>query len=259
VLRDDVMDGDVNASAVGEAEKEAPEGEASPEADNMSKARALVVLLRQLSASSPWQLEESAASAKGKEGAGSFDEWLERTPKLETPEYEVVLSDPGGAFEVRKYAPYSVVLTGGGSPESASGNSAFFKLAGYIFGKSNVEQEKMAMTTPVQIERRTGEMSFIMPSKYWGEDALQSAPAPAEDAGVRLDARPGETVAVSVFGGYARGRAVEERTEALLSALGQRDDLVIPDSGAVRLMQYNDPFTVPWKRRNEVSVPVELK
>lgn len=259
VLRDDAMDGDAGAGEEEEAEggkaKEVP----NVMAESMSKARALVVLLRQLSASTPWQLEASAAAAKEGESGGSFEQWLERTPKLETPEYEVVFNDPGGVFEVRKYAPYSVVQTGGGSPENPSGNKAFFKLAGYIFGKSNVEQEKMAMTTPVQIDRRTGAMSFIMPSKYWDSDALESAPAPAEDADVQLQSRPGETVAVSVFGGYARSRAVEERTEALLSALDGSSVLQVPDRKATRLMQYNDPFTVPWKRRNEVSVPVEMQ
>lgn len=259
VLRDDTMDGDIE-DKVADADQQSPQAaEQGEEEDTASKARALVVLLRQLSTATPWELEAGAATAKGQEGTGSFEQWLERTPKLETPEYEVVFNDPAGAFEVRKYAPYSVVQTGGDSSERRSGNSYFFALAGYIFGKANVEQEKMAMTTPVQVDRRTGAMSFIMPSKYWGEEALQAAPAPTEDAGVRLQSRPGETIAVSVFGGYARGRAVAERTEALLSALKQRDDMEVVDPSEIRLMQYNDPFTVPWKRRNEVSVPVVMK
>ncbi len=41
--------------------------------------------------------------------------------------------------------------------------------------------------------------------------------------------------------------------------LGQDDDRLELVDGESRLMQYNDPFTVPWKRRNEVSVPVRLK
>lgn len=249
VLRDDASEGDANSSAVAEA----------PPSDTMFKARALAVLLRQLTFNTAWELEESADKAAGADGAGSFAQWLERTPKLETPEYEVVLKDPKGLFEVRKYAPYSVVQTGGSMGNATGGNKAFFKLAGYIFGKTNVQQEKMAMTTPVQIERRTGEMSFIMPSKYWGAEALEGAPLPAADADVRLEPRSGETVAVSVFGGYAKGKAVEARTEALLAALSGRDDLEVTDPSNTRLMQYNDPFTVPWKRRNEVSVPVEMK
>ena len=88
---------------------------------------------------------------------------------------------------------------------SGGGNSQFFALANYIFGKANVKQEKMAMTTPVQMDPRTGTMSFIMPSNYWGSERLGSAPAAAEGAGVRLVAREEETVAVTTFGG--RGRA----------------------------------------------------
>merc|ERR1740121_2982752 len=116
------------------------------------------------------------------------------------------------------------------------------------------------MTTPVQMDSRTGAMSFIMPSKYWGPDRLPDAPAPAEGAGVRLVAKTsGETVAVTTFGGYARGAAVAARTRELLDALegpsaeqaaldeGLR--IEVPDREATTLLQYNDPFTVPWKRR----------
>eukprot|EP00420_Gonyaulax_spinifera_P021905 CAMPEP_0197915722 /NCGR_PEP_ID=MMETSP1439-20131203/80697_1 /TAXON_ID=66791 /ORGANISM="Gonyaulax spinifera, Strain CCMP409" /LENGTH=82 /DNA_ID=CAMNT_0043537697 /DNA_START=6 /DNA_END=251 /DNA_ORIENTATION=+ len=82
-----------------------------------------------------------------------------------------------------------------------------------------MEQEKMAMTTPVQIDKQSGAMSFIMPSRYWGEDALQEAPKPTDDAGVILQPRPTETIAVSTFGGYARNQVVQRKTEALLAAL----------------------------------------
>jgi len=248
VLRDDVMEGTEGGTV---------EDEENKVQDSAGQARALVVVLRQLATASAWELEKAAAIAH-KETNSTADQWLARTPNLETPEYEVLLRDLQGSFEVRKYAPYSVVQTAGNSDSGSSGNQSFFTLAGYIFGKSNQEKERMAMTTPVQIERRTGTMSFIMPSKYWGEEALQSAPKPTEDAGVQLKSRPGELVAVSTFGGYARAKAVKERTEALLCSVGEREDIRVVDPTATRLMQYNDPFTVPWKRRNEVSVAVEL-
>ena len=38
-------------------------------------------------------------------------------------------------------------------------NRSFFMLADYIFGKKNVRNEKMAMTTPVQMDRDSGAMS----------------------------------------------------------------------------------------------------
>lgn len=48
-----------------------------------------------------------------------------------------------------------------------------------------------------------------MPSKYWSE--LDAAPSPSE-AAVALQERPGELVAVSIFGGYALGPRVSQKT-----------------------------------------------
>jgi len=250
VLRDDVMDG------------EEEEQDATTQTDDLDtdagRARALFVFLRQLVDAPAWQLERTASAEQKQQDAASPDKWLARTPDLETPEYTVVLRDPEGAFEVREYTPYSVVQMkegcGGGN-----GTKSFFALAGYIFGKTNVQQEKMAMTTPVQVDSKSGLMSFIMPSKYWGDEAIQDAPAPQDDAGVQLIARPSESVAVTVFGGYARSQVVAQKTEMLLAALNDAENIEVVDPSQTRLMQYNDPFTVPWKRRNEVSVAVRIK
>lgn len=253
VLRDDAMEGD---GVEGSRGKEQVERNLAM-ADSASQARALFVLLRQLPDTTAWALEEAAA-LDAKAGSSS-ERWLERTPKLETPKYQVIFEDPDGVYEIRRYSAYSVVETDRAEDQPGSGNRQFFKLANYIFGKANEKEEKMAMTTPVQTDAKTGAMSFIMPSTYWGADQLQAAPAPKADAGVRLVLRPAETVAVTVFGGYARAAAVAERKQALLEALGRAESLEVPDQTATRLMQYNDPFTVPWKRRNEVSVPVLVK
>jgi len=253
VLMDDAMEGDTKPA---ETEANADSVEKSiASMDTVSQARALFVLLRQLPTTTAWALEKTAAESSEESG----DKWKARTPDLETPEYKVVFSDPNGVFEVREYSTYSTVQTEAAPGGSTGGNTQFFALANYIFGKSNEAQEKMSMTTPVQVDSRTGSMSFIMPRNYWGE-ALEKAPAPMKDAGVRLVVRPSETVAVSVFGGYARSSIVEGKKKALLEAISRSSDAVeIVDEEAVQVMQYNDPFTVPWKRRNEVAIPVRLK
>jgi len=256
VLRDDAMEGEESTASTEGAQEKNDSGVV----DAPSKARALFVLLRQLLDASAWDLEATAATSAREQTDGG-DWWLARTPDLETPEYEVLLRDPAGAFEIRQYKPYSVVRVddGSGNSTSAGGTSSFFALANYIFGKANVKQEKMAMTTPVQTERDSGVMSFIMPSKYWTNDGLGDAPKPSDGSGVALEARPGETLAVTVFGGYARGGVVQQKIDALLSSVAGDERLEVVDAAATRLMQYNDPFTVPWKRRNEVSVPVRVK
>lgn len=232
VLQSDAMDADARSA-----------GATGAEVSAASKARALYVALRQVVANDAWSVERSANSKD--------NDWEKRTPKLETPKYQVLSRDALSGIEVREYAPYAVVQTQQG-PEVAN-NRSFFMLADYIFGKKNVRNEKMAMTTPVQMDRKSGAMSFIMPSKYW--TSLEDAPLPAGDAGVSLEPRPTETLAVSIFGGYALGPTVAKKTEELIDFVQKSDRWEI-EQNSTRLMQYNDPFTVPWKRRNEVSIPV---
>ena len=57
----------------------------------------------------------------------------------------------------------------------------FLRLADYIFGKKNVRNEKMAMTTPVQMDRKSGAMSCL----GWLEALLLEACAEAKSCGTR--------------------------------------------------------------------------
>jgi hypothetical protein len=67
-------------------------------------------------------------------------------------------------------------------------------------------------------------------------------------------------MAVLWFDGYAVGSKVTERKQQLLAAIDDSDDyeLATPDAKPI-VMQYNDPFVLPWKRRNEVAVPVQKR
>ena len=175
-----------------------------------------------------------------------------------------------------------------------SGASSFGALAGYLFGK-NEQSIVMKMTTPVQTSMTAAtvaeststtdtdieeddndrQMEFILPSDYWGKERIQLAPTPLPDSGVSLQVRSTEDqkVAVLIFGGYASKKEAEKRKIQLLSILNKKESQWQPTGSsnsnnknnntmnddkdpAVSLAQYNDPFTVPWKRRNEVSVPV---
>jgi len=69
-----------------------------------------------------------------------------------------------------------------------------------------------------------------------------------------LDDSP--TLAALWFGGFAGGSEVAVRKRQLLEALSA-DREWEPLAGEPLLMQYNDPFTPPWKRRNEVALPVK--
>jgi hypothetical protein len=241
--------------------------------------RLLLVVLRQLAAAPKggvWGLEREALRRR-RLGA-TMDEMLRRTPEgLETPAYEVVASSRGGGgsgsvnWEVRKYEEFSVATTArtravaNGPTDLKLGNptmpsaGGFQALAGYILGGKNDRSERMAMTTPVF--SRGGEMSFVLPSRFWQPDA----PPPPEpvDSAVEIGRKGGgvleesETLACLWFGGFAGADDVEQRKRELVEAVEADGEwAAVGDRVEPVLLQYNDPFTPPWKRRNEVALPV---
>ena len=60
-----------------------------------------------------------------------------------------------------------------------------------------------------------------------------------------------------MFSGYASKKEAEKRKKELLSTLSKSDSKWKAVEDTLTLAQYNDPFTVPWKRVNEVSVKVQ--
>ena len=227
-----------------------------PEDDDASKRRAVLSTLRQL-ANTRGVLRLEREARRRARLAASFDEMLERTPKIGTPVFEIV--EEQGAFQVRKYDDFAVVRTARqqavsddgvklGEPKM-SGAGAFQALAGYIFGK-NKREEKMAMTTPVFT--RAGQMEFVIPEAYWTD--LGKAPAPVSN--VELTYGEGGLVAASYYGGYATKDEVARRSAELVDAIEASDYAV---TGETYSAAYNDPFTPPWRRRNEVLVAVEKR
>ena len=75
--------------------------------DDASKRRAVLSTLRQL-ANTRGVLKLEREARRRARLAASFDEMLERTPKIGTPSFEIVSE---GAFQVRRYEDFSVVRT----------------------------------------------------------------------------------------------------------------------------------------------------
>jgi SOUL heme-binding protein len=256
------------------------------------RRRALLQVLRTLAAPGPEfsatssipairQIEQrarrevAAAAASPKRRRWSLDTLRQRRPvDLETPTYTVLTTMPEHTIEIRSYDDYAVcsvamnqtraadLRTDAALNEPAKGGvKAFGALAGYLFGK-NVERTSMAMTSPVLTIPDQQRMSFVLPSVYWpktGDSVQKSPPRPLPGSGVTIEQVPGETRAVLLFGGYAV--QVEQRQQELLQQL-ERGIVggweVVPGATPV-LAQYNDPFTPPWKRLNEVSVAVRQR
>jgi len=250
--------------------------------DKAVRRRFLGVLLRQLRTGTGGVYGLEGEASKKRRLATSMEEMLRRTPEnLETPRYSVVYSLPK-TWEVREYEEFSVASTrrdravasdgvklGTPSMPAAGG---FQALAGYILGGRNQAEEKMAMTTPVLNSAATGEMSFVLPSRFWQPESEGGAapPKPLEGSGVQIARKGGgaleqsSTLATLWFGGFAGAEEVARRKEELLSAVrADAEWSTACDDGdeaaeeqLTVLMQYNDPFTAPWNRRNEVAVPV---
>ena len=278
----------------------------TPDQKLQRRRRALVTLLRSLSASEEKDdtkkvpaivlLEKKALSAS-KENKG--DDLRSRLPEgLETPEYQIIAknnnSKGASDVEIREYKPYTVCAVSmvKPRPEEAiqkktdaklqmpemGGASSFGALAGYLFGK-NDQATAMKMTSPVftttpdaaatsDTSEATNErqMEFVLPSDYWNAEGLAKAPKPLEGSGVTLQQKDKDQRAVVMFGGYASRKEVDKRQTQLLDTLAKQ----FPDwqvaqtqqqdgKPSFTLAQYNDPFTPPWRRLNEVSVVVKSR
>ncbi|WP_114576916.1 heme-binding protein [Saliphagus sp. LR7] len=173
--------------------------------------------------------------------------------------YDVLES--GDGFELRRYPETVLVET-----TDDDGTDAFRRLFRYIDGE-NAASDEVAMTAPVRTGRGEGEsvamtapvrtadrgdgpvtMAFYLPPSY----SKTSAPVPT-DPDVRLVVEPPRTVAVRRFSWLATDRRVEARRRALVAAVAERG---LEVRGEPALLQYNDPWTPPFMRRNEVAVTV---
>jgi hypothetical protein len=157
-----------------------------------------------------------------------------------TPRPTYVLIDSlDSRTEIRVYDEQTWIST-----EQPGDRGAFMVLASYIFG-GNAESEKIAMTAPVVTDSR---MSFILPADM----SIEDAPKP-DGQDIVFEAIPRRRVAALSFSWWASTKRVESKTAALLSLL---EDKGIEVTGNPFLMRYNDPWTPPFLRRNEVAIQV---
>ncbi|AFM15505.1 SOUL heme-binding protein [Mycolicibacterium chubuense NBB4] len=165
--------------------------------------------------------------------------------------------------EIRQYGSRIAAETTVAGDKQQALNTGFRRLAAYIFGKNHRDTE-IAMTAPVSQQAgediamtapvsQTGSeqgwtVRFFMPSKW----SMETLPAPNDDT-VRLVSVPPETVAVLTFSGDRSTAAIAERTEELLKTL--RDNGIEPAGDPVSWF-YDPPWTLPFRRRNEVAVSI---
>ena len=167
-----------------------------------------------------------------------------------------------GGVEIRRYDARIAAETTIDADEEKARNEGFRRLAGYIFGGnttktkiamtapvSQQQSEKIAMTAPVAAQRTdSGEwvIRFFMPSEH----SMDTLPTPKDDR-VRLVKVAAERVAVLRFSGTASLEALATRTDELLNTLRDNN---IKTKGIPFTWFYDPPWTLPFRRRNEVVV-----
>jgi len=170
---------------------------------------------------------------------------------IEEPNYQTLLNEP--PFEHRRYSGFVVAETTLEGSFDAASRTGFRRVAGYIFGDNTVQNggsKKIAMTAPVTVEPKEGgwRLHFVMPSA----EKLESLPQP-NNSEVNLR-RIGEHDVVAIqFSGWTTEAAIAEAT-AKLKSWAQTKQLQIV--GSPQVARYNDPFTLPWRRRNEILIEV---
>ena len=171
---------------------------------------------------------------------------------IEEPAYRALKTDP--PFEYRVYPGFVIAETQLTGDFDAASRTGFRRIAGYIFGDNQASDggsRKISMTAPVTVEPRQNgwRMHFVMPS----DESLDSLPKPVNPE-VNLRRIAEHAVAAVRFSGWTTDSAIQEQTAKLRAWISEQRLEAI---GAPQIARYNDPFTLPWRRRNEILIPVK--
>ena len=170
---------------------------------------------------------------------------------VEEPTYQVLQAEP--PFELRRYAEFVVAETKLTGDFDSASRAGFRRIAGYIFGDNEVQgggNRKIAMTAPVTVEPKEGgwRLHFVMPST----ESLYTLPQPRNPE-VIVRQVPAQDVVAIRFSGWTTEASIESHTVRLQAWMAQRN---LKAASSPQVARYNDPFTLPWRRRNEILISV---
>ncbi|MFN9490722.1 MAG: SOUL family heme-binding protein [Betaproteobacteria bacterium] len=190
----------------------------------------------------------------------------------EQPKHRVI--EQTGNIEIREYAPMLLAEVDVTGERGSAAREAFRVLAGFIFG-GNVSQQRIAMTSPVTQVGNAGRgekiamtspvtqiaadgvageagtrwtVAFMMPAQY----TLATLPKPETDR-IRFRMTEPERRAVIRFSGFSTASNLEKHRLELEQFIADRK---LKTTGTPMMAFYDDPFTLPWNRRNEWWVPI---
>ncbi len=189
---------------------------------------------------------------------GALDKPAHAT-EYELPQYDVVEKD--GDFEIREYAPQLVAEITMGGERCDAATRGFRVLADFIFG-NNSHDKPVNMTAPVvqeEVQRLAGRslfpvnsdedvwiVRFMMPSEFTQE----TLPKP-DDERIHIATLPGHRTVSVTFTGLWTDSNLEGHFVKLQQFIA---DHKLQTTGKPVYAFYDDPFTWPWSRRNEIIV-----
>ena len=163
----------------------------------------------------------------------------------EEANYEVIKKNE--IYEIRKYSDRLAI-----EAEISNQGSSFRKLFKYISG-DNENNEEIKMTTPVtQIEKKGNmTMQFYLPSRF----NKSNTPNPS-NPDVKILNIKGGYYAVIIYSGRTSDKNFIKHKSILENELKKDDTSIL---GAPIKATYNNPFTLPLLRRNEVMFKINIK
>jgi hypothetical protein len=196
----------------------------------------------------------------------------------ETPNYKVEKQSEN--IEIRIYDKKLVAEVEVGGDREEAAKKGFRILARYIFG-SNVADQKVAMTSPVTQEawqearqeakskkiamtspvaqiasknsadsiEQKWQVQFAMPGKY----SLETLPKPKNSA-IKFKVEPAKKVIAIKFSGLWNDKTFSEQKSILEKFITQNN---LKTKSQPIIAYYDDPFTFPWNRRNEIMFEIK--
>lgn len=184
---------------------------------------------------------------------------VESYGKYQMPSYTV--ANTLGEVEIRDYGAHILAEVAVKGDRRGALNRGFRTLAGFIFGGNQAQtsvamtapvaqSQKIDMTVPVAQTQTDGvwTVTFMMPREW----TLDTLPKPDSDA-IRFREVAPARAAVVQFSGRATDDALARAEARLRTTLSEAG---IDPTGPTVYQFYDDPMTLPWNRRNEVSVPI---
>jgi hypothetical protein len=172
---------------------------------------------------------------------------------IEEPLYRVLSRDP--PFEHRLYSGFVIAETQLTGDFDSASRTGFRRIAGYIFGdnqSADGASRKITMTAPVTVEpsQMGWRMHFVMPSA----ERFENLPKP-KHPDISLRRIPEHAVAAVRFSGWTTQASIQEHTARLKEWISEQRFEI---TGMPQIARYDDPFTLPWRRRNEILIPGKL-